>query len=98
MIIGDYLMSSKSDKERIQRLETLLENVLLEIKEVKDTLENCNTNIDKLSAHVNEELSKFKLEISSLKTTSKVLIYLGGLLTSGLFYLFLDLIRRALFP
>lgn len=98
MIIGDYLMSSKSDKERIQRLETLLENVLLEIKEVKDTLENCNTNIDKLSVHVNEELSKFKLEISSLKTTSKVLIYLGGLLTSGLFYLFLDLIRRALFP
>jgi len=95
--------------ERVTRVETLLESVVSELKNLLESQnsvrEAMNTKFGELSKHVNEQTEALNKRIESLekvvaqqKLIIKILGFAAGTTFVGILGIILDLVRRTLFP
>ena len=105
-------MSKKTNPtllERITRVETLLEGVANELKNLLESQnsikEIINNRFSELNKHVNEQIETMNTRIESLEKVVaqqrliiKILGFIAGTTFVGILSIIFDLIRRALFP
>jgi len=95
--------------ERVTRVETLLENVASELKNLLESQnsikETINNKLGELNKHVNEQIGVLGKRIESLEKVVaqqrliiKILGFIAGTTFVGILSIILDLIRKALFP
>ena len=95
--------------ERITRVETLLEGVANELKNLSESQnsikEIINNKFSELSKHVNEQIETMNMRIEKLEKVVaqqrliiKILGFIAGTTFVGILSIILDLIRKVLFP